>query len=286
MPTFVLPLLDQLRDRAPQTLILTGGEPTLYPGFAKVVEGLAPWRGAVLLLTNGRPLGEEAIGAYFSGPGERRVIVSLHGTPEAHDRVTATPGSYRMAMAGFQRWRRLAESCGHPPPGINFVLSRMNLDQVPAILETAAGWGASQVRVDPVYQPRDPALDLVGLSDELLRRAEQWRELAAAIGIRLIDLSGLIESRPATCVIPQQTALIASNGSVYGCIPAKGGFRDETDGRLALGNLHAHSFQEIWQAPAYRRFRALAERRAFQFCNHCPPQHGIFNAAAGIQTGA
>jgi MoaA/NifB/PqqE/SkfB family radical SAM enzyme len=262
---------------ARRTLFLTGGDPTLHPAFDEILEPIDAWTGTACLLTNGRPVARETAERFLNGRGPRRAIVSLHGSPAVHERLTGTPGSFAKAAAGFAVWREAAAAARRadvPAPAINLTLTAENVGDVPAIVDIAADWQASAVRIDPVYRPR---IDEWRLRGRALQRAlderAAWAARAHELGVALNDLSFFLFLEPRRCAIPMHAAHVGAGGSIFGCIPSKGGFRD--DDARALGSVAAASLRSAWHSPAFHTFRQGASTRSFPFCRGCPPQHGV-----------
>lgn len=96
-------ILDRIAPYA-QRLKLTGGEPTLYPGFAAFVEEVARRDIPFTLFTNGRWQKPDDIIALARNTSCVGMLVSLHGHNAAtHDAFTNTPGSFAETVQNIQR---------------------------------------------------------------------------------------------------------------------------------------------------------------------------------------
>jgi radical SAM protein with 4Fe4S-binding SPASM domain len=85
-------------------LKLTGGEPTLYPGFAAFVAEVARRDIPFTLFTNGRWQKPDDIIALARNTSCVGMLVSLHGHDAAtHDAFTNTPGSFAETTQNIQR---------------------------------------------------------------------------------------------------------------------------------------------------------------------------------------
>lgn len=119
---------------------LTGGEPFIHPGFGDIVDAvLARPDTHVVVLTNGSYLKEKEH-ALLRWGGERfHLQVSVDGLPPCHD-----------AVRGEGAFDALAEQLGVlRTSGFPFTISMCvdadNVDDMPGLVETAAGLGASNV---------------------------------------------------------------------------------------------------------------------------------------------
>jgi MoaA/NifB/PqqE/SkfB family radical SAM enzyme len=92
-----------LRSRGVRTIHFCGGEPTIHPGLATLIEHVHAGDGRTLLTTNGITIQDELI-SVLRRHGTR-VKVSLHGDHEHHDRMVgckafhATTGNLRRLLA-------------------------------------------------------------------------------------------------------------------------------------------------------------------------------------------
>jgi len=84
---------------------VTGGEPTLYPGFWDILEELQRREAVVRVFTNATTLTGEDVDRLVMC-GVRYVDISLHGPDAAtHEAVTRTPGSFDATVAAVKRLR-------------------------------------------------------------------------------------------------------------------------------------------------------------------------------------
>lgn len=95
--------LDEWAEAGVLTLLITGGEPMLHPGFERIYRRAVELGMQVLVFTNGSRISDHILKLFRDFP-PRRVEVSLYGaTPSTFDRVTRTPGSFRRTLAGIRR---------------------------------------------------------------------------------------------------------------------------------------------------------------------------------------
>ena len=128
----VLRRIDVVRALGFTRVVLTGGEPTIHPGFFAAAERLAehgmPWD----LNTHGRSFHRPDFAARARRLGLDRAVVSLHGaTPEVANVMSGAPAvAFDQTVAGMRNLA--AEGVGVT---VNLVLSRLNIGALDAWLE-------------------------------------------------------------------------------------------------------------------------------------------------------
>ncbi|MCX5797312.1 MAG: radical SAM protein [Elusimicrobia bacterium] len=114
-------------------VVLSGGEPTLHPGYLKTV-GLAKELGYthIQTITNGRRFCYPDFLQAAVAAGLDEVTFSLHGhTAALHDRLTRVPGSFVQALAGL----RAALAVPGLIVSVDVVINRLNLPVLRRLLE-------------------------------------------------------------------------------------------------------------------------------------------------------
>ncbi|MGH7786960.1 MAG: radical SAM protein [Candidatus Binatia bacterium] len=124
-----------LYDAGFRRAIVTGGEATIHPGFWTVVERLAAYGMVWDVNTHGRSFAAPDFAARAADTGLKRAIVSLH----SHDPATsaaifgASEAAHHETVAGIEQLRDAGVQVM-----VNCVLTRLNLAQLDAYLETGA----------------------------------------------------------------------------------------------------------------------------------------------------
>lgn len=108
-------------------LSFLGGEPTLHPQLPELVEhSLASGFEEVMLITNGRRLGEPGYAQRLYDAGVRRALfMLLSHKARVHDQITRRKGSLREALKGALR----AQAAGIVV-GANIPITRTNVDHL------------------------------------------------------------------------------------------------------------------------------------------------------------
>ena len=264
----VLRLLDELKSLGCEEVYYAGGgEPLLHAGLWQALEGTLHRGMSAALHTNLARLdeaGEErllALGVHHLTvslwAASREVYAATHpGTdPETFDRVAA-------------RLRRINErKADRPRTKLYHVLTRDNVDELPAMLELADELGCDSAEValadlvpgattEHAISP-DQARRAAATLEPFARRAP-WRtprllggdaalaRLAAVADGRTPD-SDLVHRLP--CFAGWDYARVMADGQVIPCLKAH---------RLPSGNIHQQSFAAIWAGEAQRAFRRHA----------------------------
>jgi len=187
--------LDAARDEC-SGVVLTGGEPTLYPKLRLVVKAARRlgYR-HVQLQTNGRALSNLKLLGALVEAGLTEVSPSLHGASAAtHDALTLAPGSFAQSTAGMKN----AAAAGLPVV-TNTVVTQRNLDELPAIVSLLASLGVRNAQLAFVH----PVGTAYEKFDEVVPRLSDCVEpLRAARAIALERGVGLVTEAVPLCFLP------------------------------------------------------------------------------------
>lgn len=176
--------------------VVTGGEPTIHPGFWEVVERLAAHGMVWDANTHGRSFAKPGFASRAVDSGLRRAIVSLHSLHPATSAAIFGVGErgHHESVAGVEQLIAAGVAVM-----LNCVLTRLNLDQLEDYLRGArARFGASPVYkfVFPSTIGKGGAWSGIDLRyDDVRERIRNLRALGAELGA---DLS--FESFP-SCVL-------------------------------------------------------------------------------------
>lgn len=129
-------ILNLLKGSRPDTLCLTGGEPTLNrSGFLKIWRRIAKWfpDSQLDILTNGKAFADRDFVGEIAAIGNRnaRFCVSLHGdTPALHDRISGRQGNFKATCNGiYNLWNKRQRI------EIRTVITRLNYMRLRGIAE-------------------------------------------------------------------------------------------------------------------------------------------------------
>lgn len=136
-------LRDELREARPIKLYLTGGEPTMHPSFAEVVELFVQEPYDLTVFTNGMLVDEELVAKLTGYTDQLSFQVSLDGLGDVHERIRGVEvdpvlsGIERLVEAGFDVHTRTTVQPG-------------NETQIPEIYEACDRLGVSYTEFAPI----------------------------------------------------------------------------------------------------------------------------------------
>ncbi|MBN1383000.1 MAG: heme b synthase [Deltaproteobacteria bacterium] len=131
-------LLDQIAEFADPVIILTGGEPMLRGDIYDIAAYGTKKGLRMVLATNGTMVAEE-IARKMMASGIQRVSVSIDGKDaKSHDAFRGVPGAFDGSFNGIDAMKKAGLEFQ-----INTTVTRLNLEQLPDILEMAVVSGAA-----------------------------------------------------------------------------------------------------------------------------------------------
>ncbi|PIP39076.1 MAG: heme b synthase [Desulfobacterales bacterium CG23_combo_of_CG06-09_8_20_14_all_51_8] len=127
-----LRLLDQIAETGQPIVILTGGEPLLRPDIFELAR-YGTGKGLRMVMAPNGTLVNDKNAKQMAASGIQRISISLDGAAkERHDAFRGVDGAFDSAMRGI----RAAKAAGIEFQ-INTTISKLNYDQIPAILKLA-----------------------------------------------------------------------------------------------------------------------------------------------------
>ena len=300
--TSYVKLLEDL-GRAPRMPALSFwgiGEPLLHPHIVEMIR-LAGQRGAETeLVTNGLLLTRRMADGLLAA-GLDRIVVSVDGVSRESHADTRSGADLEIVKKNVASLNaaRLFSGLDRPEIGIEFVLMRRNLSDLPQLPDLARSIGASSVIVTNVLPYTEDFRDeiLYGLSaaewPDASRRFGDSPEVVlprmdvrdgpreALIGF-LVNAGAMGVHRPsppeleAYCPFAWEgKAAIAWNGDVSPCVALMHSYTCYVLGkrkavrRYSLGNILDENVLEIWNRQEYRSFRKRLLSFDFAPCVHC-----------------
>lgn len=125
-----LSLAQKLHEKGTLFLLLTGGEPLLYPHFFELYSALKKMGFIITINSNGTLLSEEMI-KLFAKELPRRINITIYGASnETYEKVTGNPKCYDQLMSALHLLKKYKI-----PTKLNCSLIRENMADTPAILK-------------------------------------------------------------------------------------------------------------------------------------------------------
>lgn len=179
--TEVFALLDTAAAEGCLWLLITGGEPLVRPDFSEIYTYAKKKGFLITLFTNGT-LVTDRVADFLKEYSPHKVEISLYGvTPEAHERVTLTPGSFQRTIKAVHRLLKRGI-----PFGLKTMAMTINHGEVKKLQKFANELGV-EFRYDPIinapFNGSMEALKLRLTPEEVLqldlvdeKRSENYRE--------------------------------------------------------------------------------------------------------------
>jgi radical SAM protein with 4Fe4S-binding SPASM domain len=219
-------LMEEFAAMGGEKICFTGGEPLCHPDWQDIL-GHARTLGfaGVSLQTNSMLIGEAEVAALcrFDFPGLSVQISLDGGAAPSHDRVRGA-GAFQGAMVGLER---LVKSGLGPRITLFFTEMQHNLEELPAVLELAAGLGLSAVvsgalvlcgraSTGSSLAPADP-----DQYASLLQRYDtdpRFRQLYEELGTTAALAWRKVNAGPATGCTFAQNPYLTPRGVLYPCV--------------------------------------------------------------------
>lgn len=142
-----LALADQMKEAGTLFVLLTGGEPLLYPGFREVYLGLRKMGMILTVNTNGTLL-DEGWADFFAQHPPRRMNITLYGADEeAYEKLCHYPGGFEKTIRAIRLLR-----ARNVDVKINGSLVRANEGNIKRIVDIAEKLDAA-VNIDTYMYP-------------------------------------------------------------------------------------------------------------------------------------
>lgn len=272
-------VLDEAAAMGGVTILLTGGEPMLYPHLEEVLAGCRDRGLSCKIATNGASIGDREV-ALLKRYGVRSLQISLDTMdPDLYARVKGvSPAVHGDALAGIERC--LAAG------GLHLVVSAVAQRAVRAGLRDLMRYVHDRgLATFTVYRlvpfgraaGRDigqlPEPEFLDLLEELFEAFVALpRHQAVDVGVPWARDSGPLrrwaaraDVKPVGCIAGKQSLTVLANGHAVPCVC-------QEDLRLSCGDLARVPLAEAWNAPVLRYFRGEAPIagcdgcRAMDFC--------------------
>jgi len=224
---------------------LTGGEPTLHPGFFRILDAATSYDAWVTIFTNGRWANPSRFVRRLLGRSRLSgLLVSLHGAcAESHEAFTRTAGSFDETVTNVRRAIDVGVRVA-----ISTIITRYNWDELEAVAALGQEWGVDHVAFNRYLGSPLPDVEPT---------VENMRSAMARVA-RLVQ-----EGAPVRYGIglPQCFALNESEGCpagvAYAVVDPWGNLRPCAHSPTVIGSLRERSLAELWHSPEMDAWRAL-----------------------------
>jgi MoaA/NifB/PqqE/SkfB family radical SAM enzyme len=303
-------LVNKMVDAHVGFVAFSGGEPVMEPRFFDVLTYASRFL-HTSIASNGTLLANREYVDRIADGGARNVFVSLDGaTAPSHDFIRGK-GSFARTIQGIEH----LVANPHVSCGINMVVTRRNLHQVPRVLELARSLGVnsfSHYNFIPTGRgSEDVAFDLTAAErEELVNLLYDWHSRRHETGLNIVstsptfarliyqrsggkkagvfhytadsgnDISGIIEYAGG-CGAGRVYAAVQPNGLVSPCV-----FMPD----VIIGDLRKDGLKRIWQES--ETCRRMCDRAGFTFdcvykmvCGGCRARAHAYGNLVGPDPG-
>lgn len=243
-------VLDKLAALGVPHIILTGGEPTLFPDLCSLIRYAESLGLMVGMNTNGRRLAHRPFAEALAAAGLEHVQVTLESNRAAVHNAMVGAAAFGQTVAGI---RNALTSGLHTIT--NTTLTRRNCDHALEIVDFVHSLGLHTFAMNGmIYAGGGAATPDALPTEELAALLLAVRDRAAALDMRFLwytvtdycRLSPLeLELDPKRCNAAEYSICIEPNGDV---LPCQSYYR-------AAGNILTDPWETIWNSELFRSFR-------------------------------
>lgn len=274
----------ELREAGVRRVVLTGwGEPLVHPEIAEILEMLKRTGFEVVLNTNGTLLHE-----YLREVIEccDEVVVSLEGIRREQHEMTRGAGVFDKVIEALAEILSEKEKRRSRKPlvGMQFVVTKHNVDQLPDIADFAVRHGIGAVYLSNYIPVTPDGMTLTCYACE--KCAEHARGKLSELSKRLFDVWNVMVVKSSftprvdfTCPFVEKSALyVRFDGLVSPCMNYAHSWRfyifsiERTIEAVTFGDLTRERLSTIWRKEEYVRMRMNAKFRQFPSCLNCELQ--------------
>ncbi|MFC1902484.1 radical SAM protein [Chloroflexota bacterium] len=271
----VLSLLSQASELEVKSIVLSGGEPLIWPWITDAVRACSELGLRSSIYSTGINLTDDGAKEIMTlaNSGLSRVIFSLYSPfKPQHEGITRKSGSFDKTV---QVMKELGES--DIEREIHFVPLKINYKNLDKLIELAKNSGISKVSILR-FVPQGRGV-ILKKSREMLTRKEtvELRKLISDckkrydVNIRLgSPYNILILNEEVDCIAARKTLCIGPNGNVYPCDAFKNTEPSEIGLNDPFHNILKHSLNECWTQSVYlNTIRRYLTTPFEDPCSHC-----------------
>ncbi|MFH1245103.1 MAG: radical SAM protein, partial [Candidatus Omnitrophota bacterium] len=262
----------------------TGGEPLLRDDIFELMRFAKDLGMITHLNTNGFFLDEKNAWNTLSA-GVDSLNISLDGAnPQTHDTIRGCPGAFDKAVRAIECMRRMRGDKKHAIRiKVVMTLGKLNIDEVPRVVELAGKLGADCVELIP-EQPfaEQPDSSEKGFDELFLEKVKKTaaylletkpRQIKIENSprhIKLFEPSFRGEASPLTCFVGYNSCAVDCFGQIFPCMPW-------INWAKPVGNIRETPLKEFWYSAEYNKLRTRISRCKSCFLNCQTELNLLFN---------
>lgn len=231
--------------------VITGGEPLLRIDLEKIIIEAKKYTENVSVLTSGILVTDDH--AKMFSKHNVFVQIPFHGMENTHNELTRVPDGYRRSIRGVAYLKK-----HNVRFAVSTVANRKNIDELKKVLELGVALGASELQVIR-FMPGGEGMK----NTELMLTSGQYRIMLETLNhvagkYRIFVASG---APNVPCKFPDEKYKDIAMGSCgagidWIVLDPSGRVRICNHSPTILGNLMEQDFEEIWDHPLLKAFRA------------------------------
>ena len=260
-------LADSLKSFGTAYIGICGGEPFLRKDIFQIIDYINNIGLGLHISSNGTYITKE-VAKRINDSGLNAISISLDAvTPEIHDKIRGVEGAFDKAVSAI---KNVVDYKKHTQVGISPIITNLNLDELPQLVDLAKDLGVDAVRFQPwhvslghketeeMLNIRGSRLeDLDNVIEEIIEKTKRYgiytntRVYLRGIRNYFEDMKGInIE-----CFAGSFFCNISSIGDVFPCafIPA-------------IGNIREEPFDMIWNTQRFNEVRKDIKKGNCQKC--------------------
>lgn len=249
------------------------GESFLNKELWRIIR-LAKSRGLEIGTTSNGTILTDGILQEISDSGLDWLNVSLDGATKATYEQMRPGAVFERVLDNIRRIVHRVGTADRPRLTVWFLSNRENIGELPLMVPLVKGLGIRRLCTQGVHYwgHEDWKARARGANDitDLVQRLRAVAVKAKAEGIEFQAMNFPDASAERGCKWPWKGSYITADGYVTPCCE-----NGSDPDKINFGNLFTQSYAEIWNSPAYRRFRQelLSKNSRPAICADCPSYH-------------
>lgn len=265
-------VLDEGKQKGLQSVVFTGGEPTMHPQIKDFVQ-YAGQLGFpdISMVTNGSKLTEKIIECLIKS-GVTRINISLDSATAETFEKSHGVNHFDLVTKNIERLLALRKTLASELPllSMSFVLSSENEHELDGFLARWKDRADGGVKVYPyknVFSVVDAEFsNTYGAGKKTVEDLD-----AARLPVALSRTVPMVSEYSVECTSPWYRCHVGINGELQACTTQ--GFADHP--LMVMGNIHESTFEEAWKSPRWSELRAIVITKQFdrhpvcKICQRC-----------------
>jgi len=248
-------VLDEGASKGLQSVVFTGGEPTLHSKFVDFIEYASSKKFPdISVITNGSLLSDKIIDGLLDN-GITRVNISFDSiTPSTYKRVRGVD-EYSKVIKNIERFLDKRKIKGRQLPllSLSFVLSEDNADELDGFIEMWHDKADGGIKIYPyknIYSIVNDELYSATYGAGENKPSDLKEE---SLPTTLSHTLPIMEKYSIQCTIPWYRCHVGINGELMACTTL--GFCDHPE--MLMGNIHDTTFEAAWKSDRWRTLREI-----------------------------